>query len=107
MRQPANLKEPPGDGAIAALPNLGPKSQTMLALAGITHEAQLRELGAVAAYARVKAVEPAASLNLLWALEGALSGLRWQEVARHRRTSLLLHLEQVQRDQAGERSGIR
>ncbi len=29
-------------------------------------------------------------MNLLWALEGAISGLHWQEVAREHRTSLLL-----------------
>jgi hypothetical protein len=45
----------------------------------------------------VKQVEPKASLNLLWALEGALSGLHWREVAREHRTSLLLALEAHER----------
>lgn len=80
--------------SIAELPNLGPKSEQMLVACGITSIAQLRELGSVAAYARVKAARKSASLNLLWALEGALSGLPWQEVAREHRTSLLLSLEQ-------------
>ena len=84
----------PGAGSIAELPNLGPKSQQMLVACGISSVAQLRELGSVAAYAKVKAKHKAASLNLLWALEGALSGLPWQEVARVHRTSLLLSLEQ-------------
>lgn len=82
--------------AIASLPNLGPKSQDMLAAAGIADLAELRALGSVAAYARVKAVQPSASLNLLWALEGALTGARWQDVAKDDRTSLLLQLEHVQ-----------
>ena len=80
----------------STLPNLGPKSQSMLANAGITSLDQLRKLGAVAAYAQVKAKVPAASLNLLWALEGALCGLPWQVVAREHRTSLLLSLDQLQ-----------
>jgi DNA transformation protein len=80
------------------LPNLGPKSQQMLDTAGIRSTAQLRKLGAVRAYAQVKRVYPAASLNLLWALEGALTGLPWQTVAREHRTSLLLALEQVSAD---------
>lgn len=84
---------PRGPG-LAALPNLGPRSQALLHEAGIADEATLRRLGAVAAYARVKARHGAASLNLLWALEGALTGLPWQEVARQHRTSLLLGLEQ-------------
>jgi DNA transformation protein len=81
---------------IAGLPNLGPKSKEMLASAKIKNVAQLRRLGAVAAYAQVKLKNARASLNLLWALEGALTGLPWQTVAREHRTSLLLALEQYQ-----------
>ena len=43
------------DATIAKLPGLGPKSQTMLAGAGITTLAQLQGLGSVRAYAMVKA----------------------------------------------------
>jgi DNA transformation protein len=86
---------------MVALPNLGPKSQEMLSRSGIHSEAQLRKLGAVAAYVQVLQTQPKASLNLLWALEGALTGLPWQEVARHHRTSLLLALEQCQVDRRG------
>ena len=80
--------------ALDELPNLGPRSREMLAAAGIRSVAQLRGLGAVVAFARVRRVDPRASLNLLWALEGALTGLPWQTVAREHRTSLLLALEQ-------------
>ena len=41
--------------------------------AGIKIEEQLRELGAVRAYVMVKRAGGNASLNLLWALEGALT----------------------------------
>lgn len=81
---------------IGALPNLGPKSKDMLAAVQIKTLGQLRKLGAVAAYTKVKQKHARASLNLLWALEGALSGLPWQVVAREHRTSLLLALEQQQ-----------
>ena len=79
--------------SIADLPSLGPKSQAMLAGAGITSITRLRQLGSVRTYAMVKETSPNASLNLLWALESALSGEPWQEVARVHRTSLLLALE--------------
>jgi DNA transformation protein len=69
----------------------------MLARAGIRSEQQLRQLGAVAAFVRVRRSGAGASLNLLWALEGALTGLSWQEVAREHRTSLLLALDQHER----------
>lgn len=75
------------------IPNLGPRSEAMLRDAGITSLAQLRAMGSVAAYARVKASGADASLNLLWALEGAITGLPWTTVAREHRTSLLMALE--------------
>jgi DNA transformation protein len=67
----------------------------MLHAAGIHSLDELRQLGAVAAYVRVKHSQSAASLNLLWALEAALTGQHWQAVAREHRTSLLLALEAV------------
>jgi DNA transformation protein len=83
--------------SIADLPGLGPKSQEMLVRAGINNIGQLRQLGAVAAYVQVRRIEPRASLNLLWGLESALSGLPWQQVARRHRTSLLLAVEAYER----------
>lgn len=82
---------------IADLPNFGPKSQQMLAQAGIHTIEQLRELGAVRAYVQVKRSGACSSLNLLWAMEGALTGQHWQEVAKHDRLRLLLELEDVEK----------
>ena len=79
-----------------ALP--GPKSQEMLARAGITSAAQLRELGSVAAYVRTRRANSGVSLNLLWALESALTGEPWQVVAKRHRTSLLLAVEDYEKD---------
>lgn len=84
---------------IADLPNFGPKSQQMLAQADIRTLEQLRELGAVRAYVQVKRSGACSSLNLLWAMEGALSGRHWQEVAKHDRLRLLLELETVEKGQ--------
>lgn len=84
-------------GSLTELPNLGLKSRAMLVLAGIRTADELRSCGAVRAYARVKDMGLPASLNLLWALEGALTGLPWQVVAREHRTSLLLALDECQR----------
>lgn len=81
--------------SLADLPNLGPKSQQMLAAAGIHNLAQLRALGSVVAFDRVKRSSSTASLNLLWALEGVLTGLSWRTVSREHRTSLLLALEHL------------
>ncbi len=84
---------------IADLPNFGPKSQLMLEQAGIKTVEQLRKLGAVRAYVQVKSVGKV-SLNLLWAMEGALTDVHWQEVAKHERLRLLLELEDVEKAMA-------
>lgn len=83
--------------SIADLRGLGPKSQEMLARAGITTVDELRRLGSVAAYSKVKRPSGNVSLNLLWAIESALTGVPWREVARRHRTSLLLALEEHER----------
>ncbi len=82
-------------------PNLGPKSREMLAQAGLKQWRQVQALGAVLAYVRVKRKVPGASLNLLWALEGALSDRPWQQVAQEDRATLLMALEDVQRLEQG------
>lgn len=89
---------------IADLPNLGPKSRQMLEQAGIRTADDLRRLGSVAAFSRVKRQGGSASLNLLWALEGALAGLPWQQVAREHRTSLLLALDAHEQADARSRT---
>ena len=75
------------------LRGLGPKSWKMLAKAGITTADQLRTAGSVAAFAATRRADAGVSLNLLWAIEGALTGQSWQDVARLHRTSLLLAWE--------------
>lgn len=92
---------------LEGLPNLGPKSRTALEAAGIDSIGALRRLGSVAAYARAKRVSKNVSLNLLWALEGALTGLSWLDVARDHRTTLLLALEDHERRQSGDSDGVR
>ena len=90
---PASSEPSDGPAALARLRNLGPASARMLASAGIFSVESLSQLGAVSAFARVRAVAPGASLNLLWALEGALTDRPWQDVARTERLRLLLALE--------------
>lgn len=63
----------------------------------VTSVEQLQAIGSVAAYALVKRAAGNPRLNLLWALEGALTVLPWQAVAREHRTSLLLALDEYER----------
>jgi predicted flap endonuclease-1-like 5' DNA nuclease len=81
----------------SALRNLGPRSAAMLAAAGITTRAQLRRLGAVAAFVRARRHDAGVSLNLLYALAGALDGMHWRQVQRERRLELLTAVEDYER----------
>jgi DNA transformation protein len=69
----------PAEG-LAREVNLGTVSAGWLTDAGITTMQELERLGSVAAYLQVKAVHPTASANLLYALEGALEGVRWDHL---------------------------
>lgn len=70
------------------LKNLGPRSWLMLEAAGIPSAHQLRKVGSVAAYVEVKKAGQKPSLNLLWALEGALTDRDWKQVAKDERMCL-------------------
>ncbi len=74
---------------ISALQGLGPKSEKMLNAAGINSVAQLRRLGALRAYTRVLESGQKVSLNLLWALAGALSNTHWARLPPDERSALL------------------
>lgn len=79
----------PAADALAGLLNLGPASVKWLLAAGITSPAQLRRMGAVAAFRRVAMSRSGdVSLNLLYALEGALRGVRWDRLPHEVRDQL-------------------
>lgn len=79
---------------LRALPGLGPKSEAMLEQAGIRTVAELEELGPVEAFLRVSEVSDAEpSLNLLYALAGAIENRHWTEIARQERGRLLAELD--------------
>jgi DNA transformation protein len=59
------------------LRNLGPASAAWLREAGVATVDDLERLGSVEAFLRVSEARPEASVNLLYALEGALIDVRW------------------------------
>lgn len=73
--------------------NIGPKSSQWLASVGIQSEDDLRKLGAVEAYRRVKMLYPdRVTLNLLWGLQGALLGIHWNLLPQAMKDDLLRQL---------------
>lgn len=72
--------------------NIGPKSAAWLRQVGIRTEDEVKTLGAIEVYFKVKKAGFKASLNLLYALEGAVLGCHWTEVSNERRSELLLEV---------------
>lgn len=75
--------------------NLGPKSRAWLAPLGIETVAQLRHADPYRVYARLKHSGLPVSLNLLYALIGAVEDRDWREVQREQRSAILLRLDDM------------
>lgn len=75
------------------LRNIGPKSSAWLRQVGLRTRDELAGVGTVDAFMRVKRAGFKPSLNLLYALEGALLDCHWQEVPDARRVELVTAAE--------------
>ena len=75
------------------LRNIGPKSAAWLRQVGLRTYDDIAAAGAVDAFLRVKRAGFRPSLNLLYALEGALADCHWQEIPDARRQVLIADLE--------------
>lgn len=75
------------------LPNLRLATERMLKKAGISSVAQLHKKGAIEAYKAIQQSHSTeVSLELLWALEGAIAGKHWSVIPHSRREELMKHL---------------
>lgn len=77
------------------LRNIGPKSMAWLRQTGVRTLDDLKAVGALAAYVRVKRAGFKPSLNLLYALEGAILDCHWQEIPDERRSVLILQADEA------------
>lgn len=73
--------------------NIGPKSAAWLRQVGLRTQEDIAAAGPVDAFMRVKRAGFRPSLNLLYALEGALADCHWQEVPEARRQILVAEYE--------------
>jgi len=69
--------------------NIGPKSAAWLRQVGLRSFEDLQRVGSVDAFAKIKRAGFKPSLNLLYALEGALLDCHWQQLPEARRAELL------------------
>ncbi len=73
--------------------NIGPKSAAWLRQVGLRSLHEISDIGVVEAFMKVRRAGFKPSLNLLYALEGAVLDCHWQEVPDTRRTELVTAAE--------------
>lgn len=74
---------------------LGKMSWNMLASIGIATPDALRARDPFEVYATLHRMKITRSLNMLYALIGAVEDKHWQEIARERRMEILLRLDEM------------
>lgn len=74
---------------LAGLPNIGDILAEKLAVAGITGFDHLVSLGSVEVTLKIRdGVDPGACYNMLYAIEGAIRGVRWHNIPKGERNQL-------------------
>lgn len=63
------------------LPNIGTVAERKLRQAGVETPEQLAEIGSREAFMRLKLLDPGACLHMLYALEGAVRGIRKNQLS--------------------------
>lgn len=94
-RPPEHTRGAGGEAALSELSGLGPVSVAMLGKVGVTSAAQLRKADIFQLFKKIKTLNPRTSINLLYALLGAVDNQDWRVVARERRTEVLMRLEDM------------
>ena len=81
-------------GELSQCKGLGPASEKCLNQIGIYTCAGLRDIGAVRAFARLQQYsDKKPSLNLLYAMVGALENRHWASIAKTEKARLLMELD--------------
>lgn len=68
-------------GELSTLPNIGKVVELQLNEVGIETIEQLIEVGSKQAWLRIKSIDESVCINRLYALEGAVEGMRWHNLS--------------------------
>lgn len=83
--------------ALTNLPNIGPTLAQKLNTIGVQTEQELKEMGSENAIIKIATIEQSgACINMLYALEGAIQGIRWHNLSRERKEELQVFYRRVQ-----------
>lgn len=75
-------------GELTQLPNIGKTLADKLNIVGIETSNQLKSVGAENAFIKIITVDPSACINMLYAIEGAIQGIRWHKLSDDRKQEL-------------------
>jgi DNA transformation protein and related proteins len=94
-RPPEHRRGKAGEPALSELRGLGAVSVGWLMQAGIRSTKELRQADLYAVYARIKGQQAKVSINLLYALIGAVEDQDWRSIAKERRSEVLMRLDDM------------
>ena len=76
------------DNTLTNLPNIGINLADKLKIVGIESPQSLISVGNENDFARIKVIDNSACINMLYALEGAIQGIRWHNLDNDRKNEL-------------------
>ncbi len=83
--------------SLIKLPNIGKVLADRLKLVGIMSASDLKEMGAERIFLRLKTIDKSVCVNTLWAIEGAVQGIRWHDIDQPRKEELKNFFKMTQR----------
>lgn len=75
-------------GELSPLPNIGKVVEAQLNQVGIETFEQLKEIGSKQAWLKIKEIDDSACIHKLYALEGAVQGVKKNELTSDRKAEL-------------------
>lgn len=77
------------------LPNIGKKLAEKLSLIGINEPKMLLEKGSKDTFLKLKIIDSDVCINTLYAIEGAIQGIRWHGLSKEVKIDLLSFFNEV------------
>jgi TfoX C-terminal domain. len=73
---------------LVKLPNIGKKIEEQLEQVGVKTPAELTGLGSRKVFERIMTIDETSCINKLYALEGAIQGMRWHDLPENEKMAL-------------------
>ena len=73
---------------LSSLPNIGKSLAEKLKMVGIEDKESFYNVGSQNAFLRIKSLDSEACINMLYALEGAIQGIRWHGLSEETKLKL-------------------